>query len=226
LAARDSSPGGCRKPGFQCRDQTKDLWRSDISPKVLGPASGLKCSAWAIALGKPGDCNVARQSPCGETQNESQVVRDGLPTVFQYREFAAPPVRTRSLNRRLTMSPICPSRSLRLSPLMSVSWGRAAARRRPAAAGSRGYHSTNHMEVLPRRRERVVVRVNWIEKAQGGKERWEATPCCLSMAQVCSRITFFDLDRTAVTASSSCSSLTGLASTSACWNSAGRPLRP
>src|SRR6516164_7119620 len=43
LAACDSSPGGCRKPGFQCRDQTKGLWRLDISPKVLRSIAGLQC---------------------------------------------------------------------------------------------------------------------------------------------------------------------------------------
>src|SRR5262249_16349633 len=34
LAERDSSPGGCRKPGIQCRLQVKDLWRPDNSPKA------------------------------------------------------------------------------------------------------------------------------------------------------------------------------------------------
>jgi len=39
LAVRDSSPGGCRKPELQSRHQTKGLWRLDISPKILSPAS-------------------------------------------------------------------------------------------------------------------------------------------------------------------------------------------
>jgi hypothetical protein len=34
LAARGSSPGGCREPGMQRRCKTKDFWRLDISPNI------------------------------------------------------------------------------------------------------------------------------------------------------------------------------------------------
>src|SRR6516225_5741858 len=56
LAARDSSPGGCRMPGLRCRHQTKGLWRLDISPKVPSPASERVAVLGRYALGQPGDC--------------------------------------------------------------------------------------------------------------------------------------------------------------------------
>jgi hypothetical protein len=56
LAAHDSSPGGCRMPGLQRRHQTKGLWRLDISPKVLSPASERVAVLGRYALGQPGDC--------------------------------------------------------------------------------------------------------------------------------------------------------------------------
>ncbi len=43
-------------PGLECRDQTKDLRRSDTSPKVLGPARGQAAVLGRYALGKSGDC--------------------------------------------------------------------------------------------------------------------------------------------------------------------------
>jgi len=42
------------------------------SPTALGPASGLRCSAWAIALDRPGDCNVARRRLCDAERRRSQ----------------------------------------------------------------------------------------------------------------------------------------------------------
>jgi len=50
----------------------EDLSEIRHSPTALGPASGLKCSAWAIALDRPGDCNVARRGLCGAKRRRSQ----------------------------------------------------------------------------------------------------------------------------------------------------------
>jgi hypothetical protein len=75
LAARGSSPGGRRMPGLECRDRTKGLWRLDISPKVLRPARGRTAVLGRYALGKPGDCNVARHSLSGERHPQCQYCR-------------------------------------------------------------------------------------------------------------------------------------------------------
>src|SRR6516162_4552160 len=60
LAARDSSPGGCRMPGLRCRHQTKGLWRLDISPKVPSPAT----ERVAVLGDMPW---VSRATACGPT---------------------------------------------------------------------------------------------------------------------------------------------------------------
>src|SRR6266550_4667688 len=50
----------------------EDLSEIRHSPTALGPDSGLKCSAWAIALDRPGDCNVARRGLCDAKRRRSQ----------------------------------------------------------------------------------------------------------------------------------------------------------
>ena len=62
------------------------------SPTALGPASGLKCSAWAIALDRPGDCNVARRGYVMQNDEEVKSARPvALVTEALYRP--APPNR-------------------------------------------------------------------------------------------------------------------------------------
>jgi hypothetical protein len=46
-----SSPGGCRKPGFQFRYQTKGFVEIGHIAKSPRPGERVSCSAWAICLG-------------------------------------------------------------------------------------------------------------------------------------------------------------------------------
>src|SRR5258708_26406726 len=71
----------------------EDLSEIRHSPTALGPASGLKCSAWAIALDRPGDCNVARRSLCDAKRRRSQERASGGAT----RRSALLPGPTKSL---------------------------------------------------------------------------------------------------------------------------------
>src|SRR5262249_37271714 len=72
-----SSPGGCRMPGLQRRHQTKGLWRLDISPKVLSPASERVAVLGRYALGLAGRLHVARQSLFGEPKAQCQESSNG-----------------------------------------------------------------------------------------------------------------------------------------------------
>src|SRR4051794_37756222 len=57
---------------LQCRRRLRTLWRHDISPKALGPASGRSAVLGRNALIRPGDCDQARHrsngAECGESQ--------------------------------------------------------------------------------------------------------------------------------------------------------------
>ena len=59
LAARQLT-GRLSKARNQCRHQTKDLWRSDVSRQSPRPGERAEAVLGRNALDKPGDCNVAR----------------------------------------------------------------------------------------------------------------------------------------------------------------------
>jgi hypothetical protein len=62
---RDAGGRGHAKPDLH-------VWRTDIPPTALGPARGRKCSAWANALMRPGDCDQARQRVNAAKRDRSQ----------------------------------------------------------------------------------------------------------------------------------------------------------
>ena len=75
LAARGSSPGGCREPGIQRRCKTKDFGDLIFRQKPQKPSvprAGASAVLGRYALAEPGDCNAARRTVCGRRAGKVQ----------------------------------------------------------------------------------------------------------------------------------------------------------